>query len=237
MYVTNVAILWFGGQMIMAGRLGVGELTGFMSYVLLIMNSLMMISGVFLLTARAITSVRRIGEILSEEPAIESPEHGLTDVKNGAVRFENVSFKYSQSAEEDVLEDINLSFAPGSTVGILGGTGSGKTTLIQLIARLYDATEGTVFVGENDVRSYNLVSLRDAVSVVLQKNVLFSGTSATTCSGAIPMQLMRSCFTPALLHVLMSFLTGLAAWTETLVRVASMSLAVRSSVFVLRVRF
>ena len=176
MYVTNVAILWFGGQMIMAGRLGVGELTGFMSYVLLIMNSLMMISGVFLLTARAITSVRRIGEILSEEPAIESPEHGLTDVKNGSVRFENVSFKYSQSAEEDVLEDINLSFAPGSTVGILGGTGSGKTTLIQLIARLYDATEGTVFVGENDVRSYNLVSLRDAVSVVLQKNVLFSGT-------------------------------------------------------------
>ena len=176
MYVTNVAILWFGGQMIMAGRLGVGELTGFMSYVLLIMNSLMMISGVFLLTARAITSVRRIGEILSEEPAIESPGHGLTDVKNGAVRFENVSFKYSQSAEEDVLEDINLSFAPGSTVGILGGTGSGKTTLIQLIARLYDATEGTVFVGENDVRSYNLVSLRDAVSVVLQKNVLFSGT-------------------------------------------------------------
>jgi len=176
MYVTNVAILWFGGQMIMAGRLGVGELTGFMSYVLLIMNSLMMISGVFLLTARAITSVRRIGEILSEEPAIESPEHGLTDVKNGAVRFEKVSFKYSQSAEEDVLEDINLSFAPGSTVGILGGTGSGKTTLIQLIARLYDATEGTVLVGENDVRSYNLVSLRDAVSVVLQKNVLFSGT-------------------------------------------------------------
>lgn len=176
MYVTNVAILWFGGQMIMAGRLGVGELTGFMSYVLLIMNSLMMISGVFLLTARAITSVRRIGEILSEEPAIESPEYGLTDVKNGAVRFENVSFKYSQSAEEDVLEDINLSFAPGSTVGILGGTGSGKTTLIQLIARLYDATEGTVLVGENDVRSYNLVSLRDAVSVVLQKNVLFSGT-------------------------------------------------------------
>ena len=166
MYVTNVAILWFGGQMIMAGRLGVGELTGFMSYVLLIMNSLMMISGVFLLTARAITSVRRIGEILSEEPAIESPEHGLTDV----------SFKYSKSAEEDVLEDINLSFAPGSTVGILGGTGSGKTTLIQLIARLYDVTEGTVLVGENDVRSYNLVSLRDAVSVVLQKNVLFSGT-------------------------------------------------------------
>ena len=176
MYVTNVAILWFGGQMIMAGRLGVGELTGFMSYVLLIMNSLMMISGVFLLTARAITSVRRIGEILSEEPAIESPQNDLTHVKNGAVRFENVSFKYSESAEEDVLEDINLSFEPGSTIGILGGTGSGKTTLIQLIARLYDVTEGTVFVGENDVRSYNLVSLRDAVSVVLQKNVLFSGT-------------------------------------------------------------
>lgn len=176
MYVANVAILLFGGQMIMAGTLGVGELTGFMSYVLLIMNSLMMISGIFLLTARAITSVHRIGEILLEVPVIQSPQDGLTEVSDGAVAFRDVSFKYSLDAEEDVLEDVTLSFAAGSTVGILGGTGSGKTTLVQLIARLYDATTGVVEVGGHDVRAYDLAALRDAVAVVLQKNVLFSGT-------------------------------------------------------------
>ena len=162
--------------MIMAGTLGVGELTGFMSYVLLIMNSLMMISGVFLLTARAITSVHRIGEILSEIPIIKSPQDGLTKVSDGSIAFKDVSFKYSFDAKEDVLEDITLSFTSGSTIGILGGTGSGKTTLVQLIARLYDATTGTVEVGGHDVRAYDLTSLRDAVAVVLQKNVLFSGT-------------------------------------------------------------
>lgn len=176
MYVANVAILLFGGRMIMAGTLGVGELTGFMSYVLLIMNSLMMISGVFLLTARAITSVHRIGEILSEIPAIKSPQDGLTKAPDGSIAFKDVSFKYSFDAKEDVLEDITLSFTSGSTIGILGGTGSGKTTLVQLIARLYDATTGTVEVGGHDVRAYDLASLRDAVAVVLQKNVLFSGT-------------------------------------------------------------
>ena len=176
MYVANVAILLFGGRMIMAGTLGVGELTGFMSYVLLIMNSLMMISGVFLLCARAITSVHRIGEILSEVPVIESPQDGLTKVPDGSIAFKDVSFKYSFDAKEDVLDDITLSFAAGSTVGILGGTGSGKTTLVQLIARLYDATTGTVEVGGHDVCAYDLASLRDAVAVVLQKNVLFSGT-------------------------------------------------------------
>ena len=176
MYVANVAILLFGGRMIMAGTLGVGELTGFMSYVLLIMNSLMMISGVFLLCARAITSVHRIGEILSEVPVIESPQDGLIKVPDGSIAFKDVSFKYSFDAKEDVLDDITLSFAAGSTVGILGGTGSGKTTLVQLIARLYDATTGTVEVGGHDVRAYDLASLRDAVAVVLQKNVLFSGT-------------------------------------------------------------
>lgn len=176
MYVASVALLWFGGQMIMAGELGVGTLTGFMSYVLLIMNSLMMISNVFLLLARAITSIHRIGEVIREKPSMDSPAHGKAEVENGAVQFEDVSFKYRADAEKNVLEHITLNFKPGSTVGILGGTGSGKSSLVQLIARLYDATEGQVRVGGADVRDYDLATLRDGVAVVLQNNVLFTGT-------------------------------------------------------------
>ena len=176
MGVASVCLLWFGGQMIMAGVLGVGTLTGFMSYVLLIMNSLMMISSVFLLLARAITSIHRICEVLRERPALTSAKDGLTSVSDGGVRFCDVSFKYSANARKDVLEHVSLRFAPGSTVGILGGTGSGKTSLVQLIARLYDASTGVVEVGGHDVRDYDLASLREAVGIVLQKNVLFSGT-------------------------------------------------------------
>ncbi|HIY50334.1 MAG TPA: ABC transporter ATP-binding protein/permease [Candidatus Olsenella avicola] len=176
MYVTCVAILWFGGQMIIAGTLQVGTFTGFMSYVLQIVNSLMMISNVFLLLARAVTSIERVGEVLGEEPTIVSPEGAVTEVPDGRVEFDHVSFKYAADAQKNVLDDVCLSFAPGSTVGVLGGTGSGKSTLVQLVARLYDATSGTVRVGGRDVRDYDLAALRDAVGVVLQKNVLFSGT-------------------------------------------------------------
>ncbi|OUO34257.1 ABC transporter ATP-binding protein [Olsenella sp. An290] len=176
MYVTCVGILWFGGQMIMAGTLQVGTFTGFMSYVLQIVNSLMMISNVFLLLARAVTSVERVREVLSEVPTIASPEQAVTKIADGSVSFEHVSFKYAADAEKNVLEDVTLAFPAGSTVGILGGTGSGKTTLVQLVARLYDATAGEVRVGGRDVRAYDLAALRDAVGVVLQKNVLFSGT-------------------------------------------------------------
>ena len=176
MYTTCVLVLWRGGTMIMAGTLTVGSLTGFMSYILQIINSLMMISNVFLLMARALTSVHRVGEVLAEEPAIESAPDGVREVADGSVAFDHVTFKYSARAEKPVLSDVSLRFAAGSTVGILGGTGSGKTTLVQLIARLYDASEGTVSVGGRDVRDYDLTGLRDAVGVVLQKNVLFSGT-------------------------------------------------------------
>ena len=176
MYTTCVTILWFGGQMILAGTLQVGTFTGFMSYVLQIVNSLMMISNVFLLLARAVTSVERVGEVLDERPTIASPERALTEVPDGSVRFDHVCFKYAQDAEKNVLEDICLDLPAGSTVGVLGGTGSGKTTLVQLVARLYDATSGVVSVGGHDVRAYDLAALRDAVGVVLQKNVLFSGT-------------------------------------------------------------
>ena len=178
MYVSATALLWFGGQMIMAGELQVGTLTGFMSYVLLVMNSLMMISNVFLLLARALTSIERIREVEDEVPAIVSPAAGVAvnQVTDGTVEFRGVDFKYSADAEKNVLEGIDLCFDAGSTVGILGGTGSGKTTLVQLIARLYDASAGQVLVGGRDVRDYDLATLRDAVGVVLQTNVLFSGT-------------------------------------------------------------
>ncbi len=176
MYATSVAILLFGGQMILAGTLTVGAFTGFMSYVLQIVNSLMMISNVFLMLARAVTSVERVSEVLAEEPTLVSPPDALTDVADGSVVFDHVCFKYAEDAEKDVLSDVCLDISAGSTVGVLGGTGSGKTTLVQLVARLYDVTSGAVRVGGHDVRAYDLAVLRDAVAVVLQKNVLFSGT-------------------------------------------------------------
>lgn len=176
MYTACALILWRGGSMIMAGTLMVGTLTGFMSYVLQIVNSLMMISNVFLLTARALTSVRRVSEVLAEKPALVSAPGARTDVPDGTVSFEHVSFKYHPDAKKGVLEDVSLRFDAGSTVGVLGSTGSGKTTLVQLIARLYDVSEGSVSVGGTDVRAYDLQALRDAVGMVLQKNVLFTGT-------------------------------------------------------------
>ena len=176
MYSSIVLILWFGGTMILEGKLQVGELTGFLSYVLQVMNSLMMISNVFLLLTRSLASARRISEVLQEEVDLTSPPHAATEVPDGSVDFEGVSFKYHADAAEYALSGVDLHITPGQTVGILGGTGSAKTTLVQLIPRLYDATEGVVKVGGRDVREYNLTALRDAVGIVLQKNVLFSGT-------------------------------------------------------------
>ena len=175
-YTAATLVLWVGGQMICKNALTVGELTGFMSYVLQVMNSLMMISNVFLLLTRALTSVERVGEVLDEEPLIASPAHALAKVTDGSVSFCDVDFKYRAEAEENVLEGISFDIASGSTVGILGSTGAGKSSLVQLIARLYDATAGEVLVGGHDVREYDLAALRDAVGVVLQKNVLFTGT-------------------------------------------------------------
>lgn len=176
MYSASVLILLFGGQMILAGTLMVGELTGFMSYVLQVSNSLIMLSNVFLLMTRALTSAHRIAEVLEEEPTIEAPARACTEVADGAVELEHVSFRYAADAEARVLSDINVRITAGSTVGVLGGTGSGKSTLLQLLPRLYDASEGVVRVGGRDVRDYDLCALRDAVGIVLQKNVLFTGT-------------------------------------------------------------
>ena len=176
MYVSVVLIMWFGGNMILDSRLQVGELTGFLSYVFQVMNSMMMISNAFLLLTRSLASADRIAQVLDEHVELTTPPQAEETVADGSVDFDHVSFKYHPDAKEYALEDVTLHIPAGQTVGILGGTGSAKTTLVQLIPRLYDATEGTVCVGGKDVRTYDLDVLRSAVGIVLQKNVLFSGT-------------------------------------------------------------
>ena len=140
------------------------------------MNSVMLISNVFLMLTRSLASARRIREMLEEKPALDNPAQPVTEVKDGRIDFENVSFKYTEKAQKPALSHVNLHIPAGATVGVIGGTGSAKTTLVQLIPRLYDATEGTVKVGGRDVRDYDMAALRDAVGIVLQKNLLFSGT-------------------------------------------------------------
>ena len=175
-YTAIILLMWFGGNMILESRLQVGDLTGFLSYVFQVMNSMMMISNVFLLLTRSLASAHRVGEVLDENVVLVSPEQAETEIPNGDVDFEHVSFQYHEGAEKSALSDVTLHIESGQTVGILGGTGSAKTTLVQMIPRLYDATAGIVKVGGRDVRAYYLEALRDAVGIVLQKNVLFSGT-------------------------------------------------------------
>ena len=176
MYSTILAILWIGGGMIIGGAMKVGKLTGFLSYVLQVLNSLMMFSNVFLLLTRAIASGQRIFEVIDEPLDITEEDAKDVTVKRGEIEFDHVSFQYKAGAAEYVLRDINLKIPAGSTVGIIGGTGSAKSTLVQLIPRLYDATEGVVRVDGRPVREYPLAHLRDAIAMVLQKNTLFSGT-------------------------------------------------------------
>ena len=175
MYATIVSILWFGGNLIFIGGMQVGELTGFLSYVLQVLNSLMMISNVLMVT-RSMASGKRILEVLDEEIEIQDESRESLTVEEGGITFDHVSFKYKKNAKEYVLSDVSLDIKPGQTVGIIGGTGSAKTTLVQLIPRLYEATEGEVLIDGKPVKAYPLEHLRDAVAVVLQKNTLFTGT-------------------------------------------------------------
>ena len=176
MYTCIVCLLWFGGSFILEGSMTVGELTGFLSYVLQVLNSVMMFSGVFLQMTRSLASARRIREVLTEQPDLANAAQPVTVIPDGSIDFENVSFKYHVDAGKNALSDITLHIPAGATVGVIGGTGAAKTTLVQLIPRLYDATAGVVRVGGRDVRDYDLAALRDAVGIVLQKNLLFSGT-------------------------------------------------------------
>ena len=176
MYSTILCILWFGGRLVTVGGVKVGELTGFLSYVLQVLNSLMMFSNVFLMTTRALASWKRISEVMDEEIDIREDMALDLNVEQGDIRFEHVYFKYNKEAAEYVLSDISFHIKPGQTVGIIGQTGAAKSTLVQLIPRLYEATEGTVYIDGHPVQEYPLKHLRDSIAMVLQKNTLFSGT-------------------------------------------------------------
>ena len=176
MYICVLCLMFFGGSMVIEGTLQIGKLTGFLSYVMQVLNSMMMLSNVFLLITRSLASAERICTVLDEVPGMAEKNDAIRKIPSSSVEFRNVSFRYSQDAEEETLRDISLKIEAGSTIGILGGTGSGKTSLVQLIDRLYDADSGQVLVGGIDVRDYSLFTLRDAVGMVLQKNLLFSGT-------------------------------------------------------------
>lgn len=181
LYVVMCVVLSFGSYLIidsLGADLNVGELSSILTYGFMMLNSLMMLSMAFTMIAMAGESGRRIVEVLKEESTIENPANPVTEVKDGSIDFNGVSFKYSATAERNALSDIDLHIRSGETIGIIGGTGSSKSTLVQLISRLYDTTEGTVRVGGVDVREYDIETLRNAVAMVLQKNVLFSGTIA-----------------------------------------------------------
>ena len=175
-YGCIIAISWFGTHSILAGEITTGQLTSLLGYVFNVLMSLMMLTMIFVMLSMSAASGKRIIEVLEEEPDIVSPENPLTEVTDGDIDFVNVSFAYRTGSGEDTLQDIHLHINSGETVGILGGTGSGKSTLVALISRLYDADKGSVRVGGHDVREYDTEVLRDAVAVVLQQNTLFSGT-------------------------------------------------------------
>ena len=176
-YGTIIAVMWFGGKMVYAGTLETGKLITFFTYITQIMMSLMMVSMVLMMLTRSVACAKRVVEVLDERPAITDDRAAAgAAVENGSVDFDHVSFKYNEESPEWILQDVDLHIRSGQTVGVLGGTGSGKTSLVSLIPRLYEAQEGTVRVGGRPVADYTMEHLRDAVSVVLQKNTLFSGT-------------------------------------------------------------
>ena len=175
-FASIIGILWFGGNMVHAGTLTVGKLTSFMTYSFQILMSLMMLSMVLMMLSRSVASATRIIEVLEEESDIKDPASPITEVKSGEIEFRNVNFKYEDDSDENNLEGINIKIKSGEIVGIIGSTGSGKTSLVQLIPRLYDATEGEVYVGGVNVKDYHIETLRNEVAMVLQKNTLFSGT-------------------------------------------------------------
>ena len=178
LYANLVFVLYIGSKLIVTGEaaFGVGQIQMMLTYGMQILMSLMMISMIYVMFTMSAESIKRIYEVLTEESNITSPENALTSLDDGSLEFKNVNFKYSATAEKNALSDVNLKIESGMTVGVLGGTGSGKTTFVQLIPRLYDVTEGELLVGGHNVREYDLDALRSSVAMVLQKNLLFSGT-------------------------------------------------------------
>ena len=175
-YGCIIAISWFGAQFVVGGTLTTGEITSLFTYVMSILMSLMMLSMIFVMLTQSAASGQRVAEVIDEKADITNPEKPLTEVENGNVDFNHVYFAYNQGSGEYAIQNINFSVKSGETIGVIGGTGSGKSSLVNLVSRLYDVAKGSVMVGGQDVRKYDLDTLRNAVAVVLQKNVLFSGT-------------------------------------------------------------
>lgn len=175
-YTCILLVSWFGAKMIASNSLTTGELMSLLTYCMNILMSLMMVSMVFVMVSMSVASAERITEVLEEKPELTNPERPVTEVKDGSIVFDHVNFSYKKGNGEYVLKDINLNIHEGETIGIIGGTGSAKSSLVNLISRLYDVTTGSIKVGGMDVRSYDMETLRNQVAVVLQKNVLFSGT-------------------------------------------------------------
>ena len=175
-YGCIISLSWFGAKFIVVGGLTTGELTSMFSYVMSVLMSLMMLSMIFVMVTMSAASGRRIAQVLDEKADLTNPENPLMSIPDGSISFSHVSFSYKHGSGEETLHDIDLQIRPGETIGIIGGTGSGKSSLVNLISRLYDVDKGIVRVGGNDVRRYDMEVLRDQVAVVLQKNVLFSGT-------------------------------------------------------------
>lgn len=175
-YGCITAVSWFGAHYIVAGSMSTGDITSLFSYIMSVMMSFMMLSMIFVMVTMSAASIRRTAEVLNEKPELCNPEQPVMEVTDGSIDFDHVSFAYKEGTGDDALEDIDLHIRSGETIGVIGGTGCGKSSLVNLISRLYDASEGTVKVGGRDVREYDMEVLRNEVSVVLQKNVLFSGT-------------------------------------------------------------
>ena len=218
MYTTIICILWFGGKLIFAGEMQVGELTGFLSYVLQILNSLMMISNVFLMLTRAMASGKRILDVLDEEIDLKEDPEATGEIKAGEIEFRNVSFKHKKEGKKYVLSNVSFHIEPGQTVGIIGGTGSAKSTLVQLIPRLYDVTEGEILIDQIPVKQYPLKHLREAVAMVLQKNTLFTGTIADNLrwgkEDASEEELMKACRMACADEFLLQMKDGLSSQVE-----------------------
>ena len=175
-YTCILLISWIGAHMIVQNELQIGDLSTLLAYCMNILMNLMMLSMVFVMITMSMASAKRVSEVLNEQPTIRNPQEGAKNVADGSIIFENVTFRYNEHSETPVLDNVNLRIESGETIGIIGGTGSSKTSLVNLISRLYDVSKGTVYVGGLDVRSYDLETLRNQVAVVLQKNELFYGT-------------------------------------------------------------
>lgn len=195
MYGCIIALSWFGAHYVVGGTLTTGELTSLFTYIMSILMSLMMLSMIFVMLTQSAASAKRVAEVIEEDPDIVNPENAVTDIKDGSIEFHNVRFDYSkeQSHKRSALYNINFNIKSGETIGVIGGTGSGKSTLVNLISRLYDPRQGEVLVGGHNVKEYDLKSLRTAVSVVLQQNILFSGTILDNLRWGNPNATLEEC--------------------------------------------